>query len=138
MAIGIKRGLTVTGRDFFPQLSRALAAAITDIEGNDLPALHLQREPEPLRVGFLADKAPGFVRFDHQALNDDLVGLLWQPHIEIIGGSGVTADDKIDQPTQLTRTARQMPRSDNRSFSNRLTKARSASLISRFSADKTN
>src|SRR5689334_5160660 len=62
IGIGVKRRVLAIGRrKLVPPLPRALAAAVADVEGQDLPALGIQGQPQPLRVRLFAHKAPEFV-----------------------------------------------------------------------------
>ena len=56
-----------------PQALRTPVAAIADMKRNDLAAYGVHRDPAPLLVGFLLDKAGQFIRFHCQALHDDVV-----------------------------------------------------------------
>ena len=71
-AIGLEcRLLAIYGGDPLPQLLGALGAAIFHVKGNHLASARIQRQPNPLLVTFVADKAQSFIDLDFQVLDNN-------------------------------------------------------------------
>jgi hypothetical protein len=68
--IGIERGvLTICPRNLRPQALGTLPAPISHVKGHYLTGLGVHRDPDPLLVGLLVDKAAHFIRFHRKLLN---------------------------------------------------------------------
>ncbi len=68
--VRVKYGvLLVDLRDFDPERFGTLPTAITDVKRNDLTALGVHGQPDPLLVGLLLHKAPHFVGFGLKLVN---------------------------------------------------------------------
>jgi hypothetical protein len=55
----------------------------------------IQGKPEPLPVRFRTDKAPEFVHFSLQSVQDHRLGACWWPDIQIIRSGGKVLDDNL-------------------------------------------
>lgn len=100
--IGIEGGLlAINQRNPLPELLRALAAAVANLEGKALSALCINGDPDPLPVGFLTNKTPHFIGFgfESQEVHSRLGGG-WQLHVEIIGQAFIDLGDEAQEPTQ--------------------------------------
>jgi hypothetical protein len=62
--------LTICRQDVSSWLCCAFTTPVANMEGNDLACYSVHRQPKPLLVHLLLDKAPHFVRLNVQSLDD--------------------------------------------------------------------
>src|SRR5689334_19903452 len=70
------------------------------MKSKDLAAAGIQGQPQPLRVGLFADKAPEFVRFNLQGIAAERIGTL--PRLRVkMGGRPLVALDS-EKPSAIS------------------------------------
>ncbi len=99
--VRIKSGmLTVRLRNLFPQLPGAFAAAVPDVQANDVATLGVHRHPYPLLVRLLLHKTRHCVGFDLKTLDHDGRGARDRLDIAMIGQRLKLGDTKPQQPCE--------------------------------------
>ncbi len=108
IVIRVERGgLTIRLRNHGPQLLDAFTTAVTHMERNDLASFGVHREPNPLRIGLLLDKACHCVGFNFEALDHHILVARDRLDMPMIRQGLETGDDKSQEPLEpdLDRTA---------------------------------
>jgi hypothetical protein len=99
--ISIERGvLTVCLRNFRPQAFGTLPAAISHVKGNHLAGLGVHRDPDPLSVGLLVDKAAHFIRFHRKPLHHHITVRGDRLDMEMIRQGLEALDQETQEPLE--------------------------------------
>jgi hypothetical protein len=97
----------------------------TDTKSKDLTASGVQGQPQPLLMGFFADEAAEFVRFNLQGRDPEWFVALWGVYVKMRGRRRVALDSETPSATSCSHRPHGRCRSrESRSLSSRLTSAR--------------
>src|SRR5215467_7532481 len=87
-------------RDLAPQGFGTLAAAIAHVTCNNLARGGIHRQPDPLLVGLLLHKAPHFVSFSLELVQQYCGWTGGEPHMSMIGAGGKAFHHEVQEPRQ--------------------------------------
>ena len=105
--------VTVRLRHLRPQVLGTRVAAIAHVEGNDLAALGIHGDPDPLLVGLLLHKARHFIRFHLKALDYHVTVPSDGVDMEMVRQRLNTLDQKAQEPLETdTHGAANTPQGD--------------------------
>jgi hypothetical protein len=99
LLIRVKGGLlTICCRDIGPQLGCIFATPIANMEGHVLARGGVHRQPQPLLIRLLLDKATHFVRLNVRSLDDHRIWRGYGPYMQMVWQGWKACAHKVHKP----------------------------------------